>query len=63
MNIKRLTKYKIREERTKRKVAQEKRPEFKIKKIKVDNKFNKFYSTMIEKDKQKKEKIEKKRKK
>ncbi len=50
---------KINEERTKRKVAQEKRPEFKIKKIKVDNKFNKFYSTMIEKDKQKKEKFAK----
>jgi hypothetical protein len=50
---------KINEERTKRKVAQEKRPEFKIKKIKVDNKFNKFYSTMIEKDKQKKRKIRK----
>ena len=50
---------KINEERTKRKVAQEKRPEFKIKKIKVDNKFNKFYTNMIEKDKQKKEKFAK----
>ena len=50
---------KINEERKKRKDAQEKKPEFKIKKIKADNKFNKFYTNMIEKDKQKKEKFAK----
>jgi len=50
---------KIKEERTRRKAAQEKKPEFKIKKLKVDNKFNRFYTNMIEKDKQKKEKFAK----
>ena len=50
---------KINEERTRRKAAQEKKPEFKIKKLKVDNKFNRFYTNMIEKDKQKKEKFAK----
>ena len=50
---------KIKEERAKRKVEQEKRPDYKIKKTKVDKKFNKFYTNMIEKDKQKKEKFAK----
>ena len=50
---------KIKEERAKRKVEQEKKPDFKIKKLRPDKKFNKFYTNMLEKDKQKKEKFAK----
>ena len=50
---------KIKEERIKRKKEQEKKPEFKVKKIKMDKKFNKFYTDMLEKDKIKKEKFAK----
>ena len=50
---------KIKEERVRRKVEQDKKPEFKIKKLKVDKKFNRFYTKMIEKDKIKKEKFAK----
>ena len=50
---------KIKEERTKRKEQQEKKPEFKIKTLRTDKKFDKFYTNMIEKDKMKKEKFAK----
>ena len=50
---------KIKEERIKRKKDLEKKPEFKVKKLKMDKKFNKFYTNMIEKDKIKKEKFAK----
>ena len=50
---------KIKEERIKRKKDLEKKPEFKVKKLKMDKKFNKFYTNMIEKDKLKKEKFAK----
>ena len=50
---------KIKEERKKRKEIQEKKPEFKIKKIKPDKKFNKFYTKMLENDKMKKQNFEK----
>ena len=50
---------KIKAEREMKKKEQEKKPEYKLKKPKNDNKFNKFYSKMIEKDKIKKKKFEK----
>ena len=50
---------KIKEERKKRKEIQEKKPEFRIKKIKPDKKFNKFYTKMLENDKMKKQNFEK----
>ena len=48
---------KIKAEREMKKKEQEKKPEYKLKKPKNDNKFNKFYSKMIEKDKIKKKNL------